>query len=116
MRKTVPHAREVDSLDLAAAFAAGAVRSAIEERSIHVLFESARPRHNPVAGYQSRFMALHAYTVRRDQRARPLHNDRMVVAAPMSKRLTEYADCAGCASKLDAVLLEQLTLGLPHSD
>src|SRR6188472_1160226 len=39
----------------------------------------------------------------------------MVVAAPMSKRLTDYADCAGCASKLDAVLLEQLTLGLPHS-
>ena len=33
----------------------------------------------------------------------------------MSKRLTEYADCAGCASKLDAVLLEQLTLDLPHS-
>jgi selenide, water dikinase len=39
----------------------------------------------------------------------------MTVAAPTSKRLTDYADCAGCASKLDAVLLEQLTLGLPHS-
>jgi selenide,water dikinase len=34
----------------------------------------------------------------------------------MSKRLTEYADCAGCASKLDASLLVQLTEGLPASD
>ena len=31
----------------------------------------------------------------------------------MSKRLTEYADCAGCASKLDAVWLEQITRDLP---
>src|SRR6187401_3785617 len=31
------------------------------------------------------------------------------------KRLTEYADCAGCASKLDADLLAQLTEGLEHS-
>ena len=29
------------------------------------------------------------------------------------KRLTEYADCAGCASKLDASLLEELTRDLP---
>lgn len=34
----------------------------------------------------------------------------------MAKRLTEYADCAGCASKLDAGLLAELTTGLPHSD
>lgn len=34
----------------------------------------------------------------------------------MSKRLTEYADCAGCASKLDAALLDQLTLDLPRQD
>jgi selenide,water dikinase len=34
----------------------------------------------------------------------------------MSKRLTEYADCAGCASKLDAALLAQLTEGLAHTD
>ena len=34
----------------------------------------------------------------------------------MSKRLTEYADCAGCASKLDAALLAQLTEGLAPSD
>ncbi len=33
----------------------------------------------------------------------------------MSKRLTEYADCAGCASKLDAALLAQLTDGLECS-
>jgi selenide,water dikinase len=39
----------------------------------------------------------------------------MSVTTPASKRLTDYADCAGCASKLDAVLLEQLTAGLPHS-
>jgi selenide, water dikinase len=33
------------------------------------------------------------------------------------KRLTEYADCAGCASKLDAELLAQLTEGLePPND
>jgi len=29
------------------------------------------------------------------------------------KRLTEYADCAGCASKLDASILEELTKDLP---
>jgi len=34
----------------------------------------------------------------------------------MPKRLTEYADCAGCASKLDAGLLAELTIGLPSSD
>ena len=34
----------------------------------------------------------------------------------MSKRLTEYADCAGCASKLDASLLDQLTIDLPRQD
>src|SRR5215203_4876226 len=34
----------------------------------------------------------------------------------MSKRLTEYADCAGCASKLDASLLAQLTADLPRHD
>ena len=34
----------------------------------------------------------------------------------MTKRLTEYADCAGCASKLDADLLAQLTEGLEHSN
>ncbi len=34
----------------------------------------------------------------------------------MSKRLTEYADCAGCASKLDAALLAQLTEGLAHAN
>jgi selenide,water dikinase len=32
------------------------------------------------------------------------------------KRLTEYADCAGCASKLDAALLAELTTGLPRQD
>ena len=32
------------------------------------------------------------------------------------KRLTEYADCAGCASKLDADLLAALTEGLEPSD
>jgi selenide,water dikinase len=32
------------------------------------------------------------------------------------KRLTEYADCAGCASKLDAELLAQLTEGLEPAD
>jgi selenide, water dikinase len=32
------------------------------------------------------------------------------------KTLTEYADCAGCASKLDASLLAELTAGLPHQD
>ena len=32
------------------------------------------------------------------------------------KRLTEYADCAGCASKLDASLLAQLTVDLPPQD
>jgi selenide,water dikinase len=31
----------------------------------------------------------------------------------MPKRLTDYADCAGCASKLDAALLEALTTDLP---
>jgi selenide, water dikinase len=34
----------------------------------------------------------------------------------MAKRLTDYADCAGCASKLDAALLAELTSGLPRSD
>ena len=34
--------------------------------------------------------------------------------ATTTKRLTEYADCAGCASKLDAALLAQLTSDLPH--
>lgn len=34
----------------------------------------------------------------------------------MSKRLTEYADCAGCASKLDAALLQELTADLPRQD
>jgi selenide,water dikinase len=34
----------------------------------------------------------------------------------MSKRLTDYADCAGCASKLDAALLVQLTEGLAHAE
>jgi selenide,water dikinase len=34
----------------------------------------------------------------------------------MPKRLTEYADCAGCASKLDAGLLAELTVDLPISD
>lgn len=34
----------------------------------------------------------------------------------MTKRLTDYADCAGCASKLDASLLVELTTGLPASD
>ena len=34
----------------------------------------------------------------------------------MSKPLTEYADCAGCASKLDAALLAELTRGLAHAD
>jgi selenide,water dikinase len=34
----------------------------------------------------------------------------------MPKRLTEYADCAGCASKLDAGLLAQLTAELPRED
>ena len=34
----------------------------------------------------------------------------------MPKRLTEYADCAGCASKLDAALLAELTVDLPISD
>ncbi|HXT68578.1 MAG TPA: selenide, water dikinase SelD [Vicinamibacterales bacterium] len=34
----------------------------------------------------------------------------------MSRRLTEYADCAGCASKLDAALLAQLTDGLAPPD
>jgi selenide,water dikinase len=34
----------------------------------------------------------------------------------VSKRLTEYADCAGCASKLDAALLAQLTEGLAPAD
>ena len=32
------------------------------------------------------------------------------------KRLTEYADCAGCASKLDADILAELTTGLEASD
>jgi len=32
------------------------------------------------------------------------------------KSLTEYADCAGCASKVDASLLAELTAGLPHQD
>ena len=32
------------------------------------------------------------------------------------KRLTEYADCAGCASKLDASLLAELTDDLPRQD
>ena len=34
----------------------------------------------------------------------------------MSRRLTEYADCAGCASKLDAALLADLMTDLPPSD
>ena len=34
----------------------------------------------------------------------------------MAKRLTEYADCAGCASKLDASLLQRLTSELPRED
>jgi len=34
----------------------------------------------------------------------------------MSKRLTEYADCAGCASKVDASVLSELTAGLPRQD
>jgi selenide,water dikinase len=34
----------------------------------------------------------------------------------MSKRLTEYADCAGCASKLDASLLADLMLDLPRDE
>jgi selenide,water dikinase len=34
----------------------------------------------------------------------------------VTKRLTEYADCAGCASKLDAALLARLTEGLAHDD
>src|SRR5262245_44508752 len=34
----------------------------------------------------------------------------------MTKRLTEYADCAGSASKLDAALLAQLTDGLEPPD
>ncbi|HEX5071043.1 MAG TPA: selenide, water dikinase SelD [Vicinamibacterales bacterium] len=32
------------------------------------------------------------------------------------KRLTEYADCAGCASKVSASLLTELTAGLPPQD
>ena len=32
----------------------------------------------------------------------------------MSKRLTEYADCAGCASKLAAGELSQVLDGLPE--
>lgn len=32
------------------------------------------------------------------------------------KRLTEYADCAGCASKLDAAILAELTADLPIQD
>ena len=34
----------------------------------------------------------------------------------MTKHLTEYADCAGCASKLDASLLTELTSGLAAPD
>ena len=34
----------------------------------------------------------------------------------MSKRLTEYADCAGCASKLDAAILHDVMTGLEASD
>jgi selenide,water dikinase len=34
----------------------------------------------------------------------------------MNKRLTEYADCAGCASKLDAAILHDVMTGLPASD
>jgi selenide,water dikinase len=34
----------------------------------------------------------------------------------MTKRLTEYADCAGCASKLDAAILHDVMTGLPASD
>ena len=34
----------------------------------------------------------------------------------MSKRLTEYADCAGCASKLDAALLAELMHDLPRDE
>jgi selenide,water dikinase len=34
----------------------------------------------------------------------------------MTKRLTEYADCAGCASKLDAGILHDVMTGLPASD
>lgn len=32
------------------------------------------------------------------------------------KRLTEYADCAGCASKVGASVLTELTAGLPRQD
>jgi selenide,water dikinase len=32
----------------------------------------------------------------------------------MSKRLTDFADCAGCASKLQAAELDQVMAGLPH--
>ena len=34
----------------------------------------------------------------------------------MSKRLTDYADCAGCASKLDAALLAELMHDLPRAN
>jgi selenide,water dikinase len=34
----------------------------------------------------------------------------------MPKRLTEYADCAGCASKVGAAALAELTSGLPLQD
>jgi selenide,water dikinase len=34
----------------------------------------------------------------------------------MSKRLTEYADCAGCASKVGAAALAELTADLPRQD
>jgi selenide,water dikinase len=34
----------------------------------------------------------------------------------MSRRLTDYADCAGCASKLDAALLADLMIDLPPPD
>jgi len=34
----------------------------------------------------------------------------------MSKRLTEYADCAGCASKVGAAALAEITAGLPRQD
>ena len=38
------------------------------------------------------------------------------MAVTAEKRLTEYADCAGCASKLDAALLHDLMTDLPAPD
>src|SRR5678815_5562503 len=40
----------------------------------------------------------------------------MTTTAAAPKRLTEYADCAGCASKLDAALLDELMTGLEAPD